>query len=136
MEGQASKARPDPVIKSAVIQPRINHMGSSTTFDYKAHNKKVASRRGDKWRKNLSIKKLASCENPSVLKIKRVAHGFSQMEMLPRVDIKHLTTYARIERAELVVEKDRAIRIAVSLKTPMKEMFVHVDVNPDKYLAI
>lgn len=105
-------------------------MSKSTSFDYKAHNQKIASLRGKDWKRKLSIAK----PKESLLALVRCQKGFTQVSILPHLGIKTQTSYARIERGEVLVPKERAEKIAKVLNTKSENLFWQPE--PNKYLAL
>jgi DNA-binding XRE family transcriptional regulator len=112
----------------------IYNMGRSLTFDYKAHNEKIAKLRGKSWKKALINKKLEKSVHITAIKLNRAKVGLSQQDMLPRIGIKTQTTYGRIERGERLANKQRAEKISKTLNIPINKLFVQIEDN--KFLAI
>lgn len=100
-----------------------------------ARNKKVASLRGDSWKKNLKKGWLDSQMHPTKLKLARVSRGLSQTDAAKVANLS-LSTYGGIERGKRPVSKKTIDLLAKSLKVTPEVLFKQMLNAKGKFKAI
>lgn len=84
--------------------------------------KKVASVRGDDWRKKLVKGKFEAKNNPSLLYQQRVKKGLTQTELAQEIGAS-LSTYGGIERGMRPVKGLIATALAKKLRAGVEDLF-------------
>lgn len=118
-----SKKEKSPLSKNAASGKKAKKTIPQKDFDFNAHNKKVASSRGEAWRKKLAKGKLEALRNPSQLRVIRAEKGLSQQDMIKGTSVKSVAAFARIEKGSRTIDPKLASEIAKKLKSPVNSLF-------------
>ncbi len=90
-----------------------------------SHNKKVAMKRGEDWKKKLVQGKHEAQLNPTIIKKLRVAKGESQDTIAAKLGVS-LATYGAIERGLRAVKKHLAQYIADCYDSKIEKLFSEI----------
>lgn len=96
-----------------------------------ARNQKVASVRGEEWKKNLKKGWLESQMSPTRLKIARVERGLSQTELAVRAGVS-LSTFGGVERGIRATSK----KVVDILQRTLSKKTLFKEISVGKYLAL
>lgn len=101
-------------------------------------NKKVASKRGPQWRKNLSNGRKAVRANPTKLRTGRLGKEKSQLQVAKAVNMTS-STYCQVESGHRTVGAPQAAKIAKHLGLDLKRVFKRAKIAgkvcPDRLVA-
>ncbi len=122
---KAAKKTPLKVTKKAPVKAKKSTLSG---------NKKVASIRGNSWKKNLMKAKLESKMNPAKMKLIRIEIGLSQPDIAKKLGLTH-STFSSIETRQRLVKESRSVEIADILKVKPSKIFKKAE-KEGKFLAI
>ncbi len=122
------------IIKKAVKKLTKITDNAVNSFDYSAHNKKVAKCRGEEWKRKLKVGKLKTAEKPTKIRVLRVKLGWSQSDLLGKISIKSLTTLSKLEKGNSAVSFKVAREISKALTTTVPNLFTKEN-DKRKYIA-
>jgi transcriptional regulator with XRE-family HTH domain len=93
-------------------------------FDYSSHNKKIAALRGKSWKSALVKAKFEAVQKPSLMKLRRVNLGMSQLNLLSKCpSIGSITALRKIENGVHKATHAKANEIATALKLKIGDLF-------------
>lgn len=110
-------------------------MSELVLSNYSDRNKKIASLRGDSWKRKLREAK-ATQKGTAIkaMALTRLDLNLTQKDMMQLLKFNNITLYARIERGDVTTNKRLAETISKHLNKKVTDLFIEFD--KDRFVAI